>query len=88
MKLLLPRILAYTGFGQGSKKPITTQEQAREWVRQNAKNGADGIKFFGAEPEIMKAALDENKKLGLRSACHHAQMSVARWNAYILHGQD
>ena len=82
-EIIAPRILAYTGFGQGSKNPISTTEQAREWVRQNAKNGADGIKFFGAEPEIMKAALDENKKLGLRSACHHAQLSVARWN--VLH---
>ncbi len=82
-EIIAPRILAYTGFGQGSKKPISTAEQAREWVRQNAKNGADGIKFFGAEPEIMKAALDENNKLGLRSACHHAQLSVARWN--VLH---
>ena len=81
--IIAPRILAYTGFGQGSKNPISTPEQAREWVRQNAKNGADGIKFFGAEPQIMKAALDENKKLGLRSACHHAQLSVARWN--VLH---
>ena len=27
--------------------------------------------------------LDENNKLGLGSACHHAQMSVARWN--VLH---
>src|SRR6056300_743905 len=81
--IIAPRILAYTGFGQGSKNQISTPEQAREWVRQNAKNGADGIKFFGAEPEIMKAALEENKKLGLRSACHHAQMSVARWN--VLH---
>ena len=80
-EIIAPRILAYTGFGQGSKKSISTEAQAREWVRQNAKNGADGIKFFGAEPEIMKAALDENKKLGLRSACHHAQLSVARWNA-------
>jgi imidazolonepropionase-like amidohydrolase len=80
-QIVAPRILAYTGFGQGSKKSISTEAQAREWVRQNAKNGADGIKFFGAEPEIMKAALDENKKLGLRSACHHAQLSVARWNA-------
>ena len=80
-EIIAPRILAYTGFGQGSKKSISTKAQAREWVRQNAKNGADGIKFFGAEPEIMKAALDENKKLGLRSACHHAQLSVARWNA-------
>jgi imidazolonepropionase-like amidohydrolase len=82
-EIIAPRILTYTGFGQGSKKSINTAEQAREWVRQNAKNGADGIKFFGAEPEIMKAALDENKKLGLRSACHHAQLSVARWD--VLH---
>ena len=82
-EIIAPRILAYTGFGQGSEKPISTAEHAREWVRQNAKNGADGIKFFGAEPEIMTAALDENKKLGLRSACHHAQLSVARWN--VLH---
>ena len=31
----------------------------------------------------MTAALDENKKIGLRSACHHAQLNVARWN--VLH---
>jgi len=75
-----PRIFAYTAFGQGSKEPIATAEQAVAWVRENAKKGADGIKFFGAAPEIMKAALEENKRLGLRSACHHAQMDVARWN--------
>ncbi len=79
-KIVAPRIFAYTGFGQGSKKPISTPEMARSWVRENAKKGADGIKFFGAPPEIMAAALDENKKLGLRSACHHAQIDVARWN--------
>ena len=75
-----PRILAYTGFGQGAKEPISTPEMAREWVRQNAAKGADGIKFFGAAPDIMQAALEENKKLGLRSAMHHAQMDVTRWN--------
>ncbi|WP_339609875.1 amidohydrolase family protein [uncultured Roseivirga sp.] len=75
-----PRILAYTGFGQGSKEPISTPEMAREWVRQNKAKGADGIKFFGAAPEIMQAALEENKKLGLKSAMHHAQMDVVRWN--------
>jgi hypothetical protein len=79
-KITAPRIFAYTAFGQGSKEPIATPEQALAWVRENAKKGADGIKFFGAAPEIMKAALEENKKLGLRSACHHAQMAVARWN--------
>ncbi|MAU64351.1 MAG: amidohydrolase [Flavobacteriaceae bacterium] len=76
--IIAPRIFSYTGFGSG--EIITKADQAREWVRKNAKKGADGIKFFGAPPEIMKAALDENKKLGLKSACHHAQLSVARWN--------
>lgn len=75
-----PRLKAYTAFGQGSKTPITTPELAVAWVRENARKGADGIKFFGAAPEIMKAAIEENKRLGLRSAMHHAQLDVARWN--------
>lgn len=79
-EIIAPRIFAYTGFGQGTKEPISTPEMARNWVRENAKKGADGIKFFGASPEIMTAALEENKKLGLKSACHHAQTDVARWN--------
>jgi len=89
-QIIAPRIFAYTGFGQTTKSfnplndaPISTPEMARKWVRANAAKGADGIKFFGAEPEIMAAALDENKKLGKGSACHHAQLSVARWN--VLH---
>jgi hypothetical protein len=82
-EIIAPRIFAYTAFGQGSKEEISTPEMARTWVRNNAEKGADGIKFFGAPPQIMTAALDENKKLGLRSACHHAQLDVARWN--VLH---
>jgi hypothetical protein len=78
-----PRIFAYTVFGQGSKEDIATPEQAKAWVQENAKKGADGIKFFGAAPEIMEAALKENRRLGLGSACHHAQLNVARWN--VLH---
>ncbi|HZH37643.1 MAG TPA: amidohydrolase family protein [Flavisolibacter sp.] len=79
-RITAPRIYAYTAFGQGSKAGITSPEDAVAWVRENAKNGADGIKFFGAPPQVMKAALEENKRLGLRSACHHAQLDVARWN--------
>ena len=79
-KITAPRLYAYTAFGQGAKQPISTPEQAIEWVKENAKRGADGIKFFGAAPQIMDAAIRENKKLGLRSTCHHAQMSVAQWN--------
>ena len=82
-EIIAPRIIQYTGFGAGAKYGINTPEEARAWVRENAKAGSDGIKFFGAAPEIMEAALEENNKLGLGSACHHAQMSVARWN--VLH---
>jgi imidazolonepropionase-like amidohydrolase len=89
-EIVAPRIFGYTGFGQSNASfnplndtPISTPELARQWVRANAKRGADGIKFFGAEPDIMAAAIDENKKLGLRSTAHHAQLSVARWN--VLH---
>ena len=79
-KIIAPRIYAYTAFGQGSKKEIITKQDAIDWVDENAKNGADGIKFFGAAPEIMDAAIRENKRLGLRSCAHHAQTDVARWN--------
>ncbi|MFV0247730.1 MAG: amidohydrolase family protein [Tenacibaculum sp.] len=89
-EIIAPRIFAYTAFGQNTQEfsplnhsSISTAEQARKWVQANAKQGADGIKFFGAPPKIMVAALDENKKLGLRSACHHAQMEVSQWN--VLH---
>lgn len=79
-QITAPRIYAYTAFGMGSASPIVTADQARAWVQQNAKNGADGIKFFGASPEVMDAAIRENKRLGLRSCCHHVQTDVARWN--------
>jgi hypothetical protein len=78
-----PRLYAYTAFGQGAAKRITNPSQAIAWVKENAAKGADGIKFFGAAPDVMEAALKENKRLGLRSACHHAQLAVARWN--VLH---
>jgi hypothetical protein len=75
-----PRIVPYVGFGQGVDGPILEPAKARAWVRDIAKRGASGIKFFGAPPEIMEAALDEARKQGLGSAMHHAQLNVAHWN--------
>ncbi len=75
-----PRIVAYPVFGQGAEKPITTPEEARAWVRWLAGEGAQGIKFFGAAPPIMEAALDEASKQGLGSTEHHAQLDVTRMN--------
>jgi len=79
-EITAPRINPYLFFGAGREEPFTTPDQAREWVRATAAKGAQGIKFFGAPPAIMEAALDEAKRQGLRSACHHAQMSVTRVN--------
>lgn len=75
-----PRIFPYAFFGQGRDEPFTTPEQARAWVRAMKAKGALGIKCFGYRPDILEAALDEVRKLGLRSACHHAQLDVARVN--------
>jgi hypothetical protein len=73
-----PRIEAYVNFGQGRDEPFTTPAQARRWVDEVAAKGADGIKFFGYRPDIMRAAIEEAKAKGLRTACHHAQLAVAR----------
>jgi hypothetical protein len=80
-EITAPRLQAYVFFGQGWDKPVTTADQARKWVDEVAAQGANGVKFFGNPPEIMKAALEETKKKGLRSACHHSQLYVARDNA-------
>jgi hypothetical protein len=62
-------------------KTIYSPEEGREWLRKVRDKGAEGVKFFGAPPAIMEAALDECKKIGLRTCCHHAQLSVGRMNA-------
>src|SRR6185369_12492080 len=80
-EITAPRLQAYVFFGQGWDKPVTTADQARKWVDEVAAQGANGVKFFGNPPEIMKAALEETKKKGIRSACHHSQLYVARDNA-------
>ncbi len=76
-----PRIFPYAVFGEGHEGPITSVEQARQWVRDAKAKGALGMKCFGARPEILAAAFEELKKQQMRSACHLAQLDVARVNA-------
>ncbi len=80
-EITAPRIFAYVGFGQGFDRPMISGEDARVWVQQIHTQGADGIKFFGASPEVYQAALDEAGKLGLGSMTHHAQTRVVYANA-------
>ncbi|HEY9143988.1 MAG TPA: amidohydrolase family protein [Arenimonas sp.] len=75
-----PRLFPYAFFGMGQDDPITTPEQAHQWVRSMKAKGALGMKCFGYRPDILEAAFDELRKQGMGSACHHAQLDVARVN--------
>ncbi len=85
-RITAPRIQCYLVFGSGLEKPIASPEEARTWVMDLADKGADGIKFFGYRPDIMKIAIEEAGKRGLRSATHHAQMDVNRVNVLTTSG--
>jgi hypothetical protein len=76
-----PRIIAYVTFGQGEDAPFLDGEEVRRWVRSMAREGAQGIKFFGAPKHLMQAAFDEARAQGLGTAMHHAQLDVVNWNA-------
>lgn len=73
-KITAPRIFAYHVVG--GHDPAG----AREQVRRNLEQGADGVKIFGLTPDVYRAVLDEAKKLGARTACHLAQSAVGRTN--------
>jgi hypothetical protein len=79
-RIAAPRYFLYPVFGAGAVAGIDTPEAAREWVRSVAARGVDGIKFFGAPPDVMRAALAEMRARGLRGTEHHAQLDVTRMN--------
>ncbi len=75
-EITAPRLIVHCGFPTG----FSEARQAEDWVRAIKRKGADGIKFFGGHPSVLEAAFAEAKKQGLRTAFHHAQLSVARVN--------
>ncbi|MCH7986133.1 MAG: amidohydrolase family protein [Acidobacteria bacterium] len=79
-QITAPRILAYTRYDTDQRGRLSTPEQARAWVAEVAKKGADGLKLTSFRPDLMAAIIDEAKKQGLRTAAHLAQLGVARLN--------
>ena len=83
-EIAAPRIYVYqpafTGDGW-KNNPVQTPELGREWVRFLAGKGADGIKLFGGDPDVVAAILDEGKKYKLGSLAHLGQESEPRLNA-------
>ena len=83
-EIVAPRIFSYHRPGSGEAfedRQIMTPDDAREWVRYAAREGADGLKLGSYRPAIMAALLDEAKQQGLGSTAHLGQMGVAQMNA-------
>ena len=78
-----PRILVYASFNAGGdavdSRGINTPDEARARVRQLKALGVDGIKIVGIDRDLMRAMLDEARKVGLPVA-HHA--GVEETNAW------
>ncbi len=76
-EITAPRIYPYPVFRGWSAGEVDTPADARAKIRQLKRDGAKGVKFFGAPEEILWAGLDEAKKQGLKTTMHHAQLDVA-----------
>lgn len=76
-ELTAPRMQVFVALPEA----VATPEIARSWVRAIRQKGADGVKMLGGRPEVISATIDEAHKLGMKTAFHHAQVSVTRTNA-------
>jgi imidazolonepropionase-like amidohydrolase len=71
---------AFTGDGW-KPQAVLTPELGREWVRYLAAKGADGVKFFGGDPDVAAAIFDEAKKNKMGTVAHLGQDFESRLNA-------
>ena len=72
-----PMIYPYPVFRGWSAGDVDTPAQARARIRSLKRDGAYGVKLFGAPEEILWAGLEEAQKLDLKTTMHHAQLDVA-----------
>lgn len=75
-EITAPRLVVHCRFPTN----LATAEEAKDWVKAIKRKGVDGLKFFGGHPRVLEAAFSEAKKQNLRTAFHHAQLSVSRVN--------
>jgi imidazolonepropionase-like amidohydrolase len=76
-EIVAPRIFNY----QRPPGKIKTPEDARKWVQQAKLDGIDGLKLGSYRPEIMRAILEESKKMKMGSVAHLHQMGIAQMDA-------
>ena len=74
-ELIAPRMFLYT-IPPGARTP----EEAREKVRAAKTGGADGLKLFGMDRDLLEAVMDEAHKQGLRTTVHIGIEEVTAWD--------
>jgi imidazolonepropionase-like amidohydrolase len=74
-ELVAPRIFAYTVSGSGKDA-----EEVRRKVRAAKAGGADGLKLFGADRDLLAALLDEAKAQELPTTIHIGVEEVTAWD--------
>ena len=65
--IISPRILVYPVVSKGR---MGTPAEIREWVRDAAARGADGLKIIAVDRDQLAAILDEARRLSLRTTAH------------------
>jgi len=73
-QITAPRMFLYMRVGG------RTPAEARRSVQNIQKAGADGVKIFGMDRDIMQAALEEAHKLGLRVSHHVGVEETDAWD--------
>jgi hypothetical protein len=77
-EIVSPRVLAYPFFGRS--RYVFSAAEARLAIQEFKKAGVDGVKFSGTPRDILDAAMDEAKKLGLKSAHHVGVEETNVWD--------
>jgi imidazolonepropionase-like amidohydrolase len=77
-RIVAPRLFAYPTFNQ--RPTPRTAEEARARIRHFKAIGADGVKMVGVHRDVMEAALDEARTLGLPVAHHVGVEETNAWD--------
>ena len=65
--IVSPRVIVYPVVSKGR---MGRPAEIREWIRDIAQKGADGLKIISFDRDQVAATLDEAHKLGLRTTAH------------------
>lgn len=79
-EIVAPRIFVYPQFWSEEGRNVRTPDDARAHIRRLKALGADGVKFGGIDRDLMEAAYDEARTVGLLTAHHIGVEETNAWD--------